>query len=103
MRPMTSRPASRIESSDGSMGTEVDLWKTRTHWSRALSTVELCRHKHRGTEVSCGKLARKDLASFPQADLRPLYTLAMAYTYHELKLKTIVDLREIAKTVENHD
>jgi hypothetical protein len=27
----------------------------------------------------------------------------MAYTYHELKLKTIADLREIAKTVENQD
>jgi DNA topoisomerase VI subunit A len=27
----------------------------------------------------------------------------MAYTYHELKGKTVQDLREIAKTVENHD
>jgi hypothetical protein len=27
----------------------------------------------------------------------------MAYTYHELKGKTIQDLREIAKSVENHD
>ncbi|PYQ75652.1 MAG: hypothetical protein DMG04_06420 [Acidobacteria bacterium] len=27
----------------------------------------------------------------------------MAYTYHELKEKTIEDLREIAKGVENHD
>src|SRR5687768_5709201 len=27
----------------------------------------------------------------------------MAYTYHELKLKTIAELREIAQTVENHD
>jgi hypothetical protein len=27
----------------------------------------------------------------------------MAYTYHDLKLKTIAELREIAKTVENHD
>jgi hypothetical protein len=27
----------------------------------------------------------------------------MAYTYHELKGKTIQELREIAKTVENHD
>jgi uncharacterized protein YpiB (UPF0302 family) len=27
----------------------------------------------------------------------------MAYTYHELKEKTIQDLREIAKGVENHD
>jgi hypothetical protein len=27
----------------------------------------------------------------------------MAYTYHELKVKTIADLREIAKTVENQD
>lgn len=41
--------------------------------------------------------------SFPQIDaLSPLY-FCMAYTYHELKLKTIADLREIAKTVENHD
>ena len=27
----------------------------------------------------------------------------MAYTYHELKEKTVQDLREIAKTVEQHD
>jgi hypothetical protein len=27
----------------------------------------------------------------------------MAYTYHDLKLKTIAELRDIAKTVENHD
>ena len=27
----------------------------------------------------------------------------MAYTYHELKEKTIQELREIAKTVEQHD
>ena len=27
----------------------------------------------------------------------------MAYTYHELKEKTVQDLREIAKTVEKHD
>ena len=27
----------------------------------------------------------------------------MAYTYHDLKLKTIADLREIAKGVENQD
>lgn len=27
----------------------------------------------------------------------------MAYTYHELKTKTIQELRDIAKTVENHD
>jgi hypothetical protein len=27
----------------------------------------------------------------------------VAYTYHELKAKTIQELREIAKTVENHD
>ena len=27
----------------------------------------------------------------------------MAYTYHELKEKTIEELREIAKGVENHD
>ena len=27
----------------------------------------------------------------------------MAYTYHDLKGKTIQELREIAKTVENHD
>ncbi|HYN06635.1 MAG TPA: hypothetical protein VES67_04530 [Vicinamibacterales bacterium] len=27
----------------------------------------------------------------------------MAYTYHELKLKTIAELRDIAQTVENHD
>src|SRR5438093_13508386 len=27
----------------------------------------------------------------------------MAYTYHELKEKTIQDLREIAKTVEQHE
>ena len=27
----------------------------------------------------------------------------MAYTYHDLKVKTIQELREIAKTVENHD
>jgi uncharacterized protein YpiB (UPF0302 family) len=27
----------------------------------------------------------------------------MAYTYHELKEKTIQELREIAKSVENHD
>src|SRR3972149_5674553 len=27
----------------------------------------------------------------------------MAYTYHELKGKTIQDLREIAKTVEQHE
>src|SRR5262249_58182229 len=27
----------------------------------------------------------------------------MAYTYHELKGKTIQELREIAKSVENHD
>ena len=27
----------------------------------------------------------------------------MAYTYHELKLKTIAELRDIATTVENHD
>jgi hypothetical protein len=27
----------------------------------------------------------------------------MAYSYHDLKLKTIAELREIAKTVENHD
>ena len=27
----------------------------------------------------------------------------MAYTYHELKEKTIQELREIAKGVENHD
>jgi hypothetical protein len=33
----------------------------------------------------------------------PYYTFLMAYTYHELKLKTIAELREIAKTVENHD
>jgi hypothetical protein len=26
-----------------------------------------------------------------------------AYTYHDLKAKTIEELREIAKTVENHD
>jgi hypothetical protein len=28
---------------------------------------------------------------------------SMAYTYHDLKEKTIQELREIAKTVENHD
>ena len=27
----------------------------------------------------------------------------MAYTYHELKTKTIQELRDIAKTVEQHD
>ena len=27
----------------------------------------------------------------------------MAYTYHELKAKTIQELRDIAKTVEQHD
>jgi hypothetical protein len=27
----------------------------------------------------------------------------MAMTYHDLKLKTIADLRELAKGVENHD
>jgi hypothetical protein len=27
----------------------------------------------------------------------------MAYTYHDLKLKTVAELREIAKTVEQHD
>ena len=27
----------------------------------------------------------------------------MAYTYHELKEKTIEELREIAKSVDNHD
>ena len=27
----------------------------------------------------------------------------MAYTYHDLKAKTVQDLREIAKTVEKHD
>ncbi len=27
----------------------------------------------------------------------------MAYTYHELKEKTIQELRDIAKSVENHD
>ena len=27
----------------------------------------------------------------------------MAYTYHELRAKTVQDLREIAKTVENHE
>jgi hypothetical protein len=26
-----------------------------------------------------------------------------AYTYHDLKMKTIEELRDIAKTVENHD
>jgi hypothetical protein len=27
----------------------------------------------------------------------------MAYTYHELKVKTIAELRDIAKTVETHE
>lgn len=27
----------------------------------------------------------------------------MAYTYHELKVKTVQELRDIAKTVEQHD
>lgn len=27
----------------------------------------------------------------------------MAYTYHELKLKTVAELREIAQTVEQHE
>ena len=27
----------------------------------------------------------------------------MAYTYHELKVKTIAELRDIAKTVESHE
>ena len=27
----------------------------------------------------------------------------MAYTFHELKLKTVVELREIAQTVEQHE
>ena len=31
------------------------------------------------------------------------YTFPMAFTYHDLKLKTIAELRDIAKTVENHD
>jgi hypothetical protein len=27
----------------------------------------------------------------------------MAYTYHDLKLKTVAELRDIAKTIEQHD